>query len=75
MPAAHKVHHYSNRQRAVRYRGIIPRIARFGIDSSEQLGWYRREIKYTSAWLLGCRRLGPRDERQADLLRGLLPLV
>jgi transposase len=32
-------------------------------------------VERTQAWLLGCRRLGPRYERRADLLRGLLHLA
>ena len=32
-------------------------------------------VERTFAWLLGCRRLGVRYERRADLLRGLLHLA
>ena len=61
-------------RRALRARGITPRIARRGIDSSERLG---RTGGWSSgvAWLLGCRRLGVRYERRADLLQGLLHLA
>jgi transposase len=55
--------------------GITPRIARRGIDSSERLGRHRWVVERTFAWLLGCRRLGVRYERRADLLRGLLRLA
>ena len=60
---------------ALRVRGITPRLARCGIESSERLGQYRWVVERTQAWLLGCRRLGVRDELRADLLQGLLHLA
>ena len=54
---------------------ITPRIAWRGIDSSERLGRHRWVVERTLAWLLGCRRLGVRYERRADLLQGLLHLA
>ncbi len=60
---------------ALRSRGITPRLARRGIDSSERLGRYRGVVERTLAWLLGCRRLGIRYERRTDLLQGLLHLA
>ncbi len=56
-------------------RGITPRIARRGIDASERLGRHRWVVERTLAWLLGCRRLGVRYERRADLLQGRLHLA
>src|SRR4051795_10464243 len=44
-------------------RGIKPRIARRGIDSSDRLGRYRWKAERTIAWLLGCRRLRVRFDR------------
>ena len=41
----------------LRERGIIPRIARRGIDTSDRLGRYRWKIERTIAWLTGYRRL------------------
>ena len=70
-----KAYDASDLRRALRARGITPRLARRGIDSSERLGQYRWVVERTLAWLLGCRRLGVRYERQADLLRGLLHLA
>ena len=64
----------SNRA-CLRRRGITARIARRGIDSSERLGRHRWVVERSLAWLLGCRRLGVRYERRADLLRGLLHLA
>ncbi len=46
-----------------------------GIDSSERLGRHRWVVERTLAWLLGCRRLGIRYERRADVLQGLLHLA
>ncbi len=72
---ADKGYDYPALRRALRARGITPRIARRGIDSSERLGRHRWVVERTQAWLLGCRRLGVRYERRADLLRGLLHLA
>jgi transposase len=62
-------------RRALRSRGITPRLARRGSDSSERLGRHRWVVERTLSWLLGCRRLGMRYERRADLLQGLLHLA
>jgi transposase len=70
-----KAYDYPTLRRALRARGITPRIARRGIDSSERLGRHRWVVERTLAWLLGCRRLGVRYGRRADLLRGLLHLA
>lgn len=72
---ADKAYDGSDLRRALRARGITPRIARRGIDSSERLGRYRWVVERTQAWLLGYRRLGVRYERRADLLQGLLHLA
>jgi transposase len=72
---ADKAYDASTLRRALRARGITPRIARRGIDSSERLGRHRWVVERTLAWLLGCRRLGVRYERRADLLQGLLHLA
>ena len=71
---ADKAYDYPHLRRALRARGIAPRIARRGIDSSGKLGRHRRVVERTLAWLLGFRRLGVRYERRADLLQGLLHL-
>ncbi len=72
---ADKAYDYPHLRRSLRARGIGPRIARRGIDSSERLGQRRWVVERTLAWLLGCRRLGVRYERRADLLQGLLHLA
>jgi transposase len=45
------------------------------VDSSERLGRHRWVVERTLAWLLGCRTLGVRYERRADILQGLLRLA
>ncbi len=72
---ADKGYDYPNLRRALRARGITPRIARRGIESSERLGRHRWVVERSLSWLLGCRRLGVRHERRADLLVGLLHLA
>ena len=56
---------YDHLRRWLRSRGITPRIARTGVDSSERLGLHRWRIERTFAWLAGCRRLHRRCERTA----------
>lgn len=41
----------------IRSRGIIPRIARRGIESSQRLGRHRWVVELTVSCLAGCRRL------------------
>ena len=71
---ADKGYDYPEKRRALRRRGITPRIARRGVESSERLGRCRWVVERSLAWLLGFRRLGVRYERRADILRGLLHL-
>ena len=52
---------------ALRQRGIIPRIARRGVDSSERLGRYRWAAERTFSWLNRLRRLKVRYERRDDI--------
>ena len=54
--------------------GIIPRIARRGIESSQKLGKYRWVIERTFAWLNHFRRLRIRYERRADIHEAFLLL-
>ncbi|WP_408906195.1 IS5 family transposase [Roseomonas marmotae] len=56
-------------------RGIIPRIARRGIESSAWLGRHRWVIERTFAWLNQFRRLVIRYERRADLHHALTTLA
>jgi IS5 family transposase len=70
-----KAYDSADLRRALRARGITPRLARRGINSSERLGRYRWVVERTLSWLLGFRRLGIRYERRAELLQGLLHLA
>ena len=72
---ADKAYDASDLRCALRTRGITPRIARRGIDSSERLGRHRWVVERSLAWLLGFRRLGIRYERRVDLLQGFLHLA
>lgn len=47
-------------------RGVIPHIARRGIESSHRLDRHHWVIERTVSWLSGCRRLHRRCERRAD---------
>jgi IS5 family transposase len=58
--------HRRNRQEC-RDRGITPRIARRGVESSERLGRHRWVVERTLAWLNRFRRLAVRYERRADI--------
>jgi transposase len=63
---ADKGYDYSHLRRWLRTRGIIPRIARRGIENSTHLGRHRWVVERTIAWLTGCRRLHRRYERKPD---------
>jgi transposase len=52
---------------ACRQRGIEPRIARRGVDSSERLGRHRWVVERTLAWFARMRRLSIRYERRLDI--------
>ena len=72
---ADKGYDFPTCRRALRRRGISPRIARRGIESSTRLGRHRWKVERSLAWLLGCRRLTVRYERRADLLTAFLQLA
>ena len=59
---------------ACRQRGIVSRIARRGVESSERLGRHRWVVERTLAWLSRFRRLTVRYERRADLHQAFLSL-
>ena len=64
---ADKAYEHRRCRRECRARGITPRIARRGIDSSERLGRHRWKVERTLAWLAQFRRLAVRHERRADV--------
>jgi IS5 family transposase len=70
-----KGYDYPRCRRALRRRGITPRIARRGIESSQRLGHYRYVAERSLAWLVGYRRLQVRYEHRADILLGFLSLA
>jgi hypothetical protein len=51
---ADKAYDSMDLRRALCARGISPRIARRGIDSSERLGRHRWVVERTLSWLVGC---------------------
>ena len=59
----------------LRARGITPRIARRGIESSQHLGKHRWVVERTFAWINQFRRLVIRYERHADLYQASLILA
>jgi IS5 family transposase len=71
---ADKGYDYPRCRQALRRRGIIPRIARRGIESSERLGRYRWVVERTLSWLNRFRRLKVRYERRADIHQAFLTL-
>ncbi len=71
---ADKGYDYSRCRKALRKRGITPRIARRGIESSERLGRHRWVVERTLSWLNRYRRLKVRYERRADVHQAFLEL-
>jgi IS5 family transposase len=59
---------------ACRKRGITPRIARRGVESSEKLGRHRWVVERTLAWLSRYRRLTVRYDRLAEIHLAFLTL-
>jgi IS5 family transposase len=72
---ADKGYDFPGCRRLLRRRGIRPRIARRGIDSSTRLGRHRWKVERSLAWLLVNRRLTIRYERRADILTAFLHLA
>jgi len=70
-----KAYDYPPHRRALRRRGIAPRIARRGIESSERLGRHRWVVERSIGWLLAYRRLAVRYDRQDTTVLGLLRLA
>jgi IS5 family transposase len=70
-----KGYDYPRCRRALRRRGITPRIARRGVESSQRLGRQRYVVERSLAWLVGYRRPQVRYERRADILVGFVQLA
>lgn len=71
---ADKGYDYRRCRAACRARGIVPRIARRGIESRTRLGRYRWVVERTLAWFNQYRRLRIRDERRRDIHEAFLTL-
>jgi IS5 family transposase len=69
-----KGYDYPTCRQQLRHRGIIPRIARRGVESSTRLGRHRWKVERSLAWLLANRRLTIRYERRAAILTAFLHL-
>lgn len=72
---ADKAYDHSRCRRALTRRGIQPRIARRGIESSARLGRHRWVVERTLAWFSQFRRLAIRYERRADIHAAFLTLA
>jgi transposase len=70
-----KGYDYPRCRRALRRRGITPRIARRKIEPNKRLGRHRYVVERSLAWLVSYRRLQVRYERRADILLGFLHLA
>jgi transposase len=66
---------YPRCRRALRRRGITPRIARRGVESGQRLGRHRYVVERSLTWLVGYRRLQVRYERRADVLLAFVYLA
>jgi transposase len=65
---ADKGYDHDRCRHACRRRGIVPRIARRGVEGSERLGRHRWVVERTLAWSARFRRLTVRCERRLDIL-------
>jgi transposase len=72
---ADKGYDFPGCRQVLRRRGIIPRIARRGLESNQRLGRQRWKVERSLAWLLANRRLTVRYERRADILQAFLHLA
>jgi len=70
-----KGYDYPTCRQLLRRRGITPRIARRGVESTTRLGRHRWKVERSLAWLLANRRLTVRYERRADILTAFLHLA
>ncbi len=72
---ADKAYNSTEHRSWLRRRGIIPKLARAGVESKERLGRHRWKIERTIAWLFGYRRLGVRFERNGTHFTAFLTLA
>jgi len=69
-----KGYDFAAKRRALRACGIVPRLARRGIESKERLGRYRWVVERTLSWLNRFRRLKIRYERDSEVHLAFLEL-
>ena len=72
---ADKAYDHTELRRWVRDRGIVVRIARKGVESSDRLGRHRWVIERTISWLTGYHRLNIRYDRKSTHFLGFLTLA
>ena len=72
---ADKAYDFGSARRALRERGITPRIARRGVESSERLGRVRWVVERTQAWVVAFRKLAVRYDRHAASVLAFLHLA
>jgi len=72
---ADKGYDFRRCRRSLYVRGIVPRIARRGVESSERLGRYRWVVEQTLSWLNRFKCLKMRYERLAAAHLALLVLA
>jgi transposase len=72
---ADKGYDFPEKRRALRRRGITPRIARRGVESSERLGRHRWVVERTHAWVVTFRKLAVRYDRHAASVLAFLHLA
>jgi hypothetical protein len=72
---ADRAYDHDKYRRAVRAKGIRPRIARRGQPHGSGLGVYRWVIERTIAWYHGMKRLRIRWERRDDIHEAFLNLA
>lgn len=70
-----KGYDYDHLRKWLRKRGIAPRIARRGVESSTRLGRHRWVVERTMSWLSGCRRLHRRYERKPEHFLGFTAIA
>ena len=64
---AHKAYDSRRCRRECRERGITPRIARKGVESSQRLGRHRWVVERIHAWMARLHRLTVRYEERDDI--------
>jgi transposase len=73
-PYADRGYDYDHHRRALREKGVTPRIARKNTAHGSGLGVVRWVVECVFAWLHQFKRLRVRYERRADIQLGLLQL-